>query len=165
MNEGSSVIIKTVTVIGVTGTMGANIAGIFASFGDGKVYCVGRDIEKVKKTPKQKLHNNMFYGASHQEEIVISLLSKYLSKRELTYYMAMINQEARQSQDCYTQIIQVIQEKEKQNKFCNSTKQYKRNNIIEYALQINLKEYYGWSITPPKDYKKVYKEQELFTSK
>ena len=42
--------IQTVTVIGVTGTMGANVAGIFASFGDAKVYCVGRDIEKVKKT-------------------------------------------------------------------------------------------------------------------
>ena len=42
--------IKTVTVIGVTGTMGANVAGIFASFGDAKVYCVGRDIEKLKKT-------------------------------------------------------------------------------------------------------------------
>ena len=42
--------IRTVTVIGVTGTMGANIAGIFASFGDAKVYCVGRDINKVKKT-------------------------------------------------------------------------------------------------------------------
>lgn len=42
--------IQTVTVIGVTGTMGANIAGIFASFGDAKVYCVGRDIEKVKRT-------------------------------------------------------------------------------------------------------------------
>lgn len=42
--------INTVTVIGVTGTMGANIAGIFASFGDSKVYCVGRDIEKVKRT-------------------------------------------------------------------------------------------------------------------
>lgn len=42
--------IRTVTMIGVTGTMGANIAGIFASFGDAKVYCVGRDIEKVKKT-------------------------------------------------------------------------------------------------------------------
>ena len=38
------------TVIGVTGTMGANIAGIFASFGNAKVFCVGRDIEKVKKT-------------------------------------------------------------------------------------------------------------------
>lgn len=42
--------IQAVTVIGVTGTMGANIAGIFASFGDAKVYCVGLDIEKVKKT-------------------------------------------------------------------------------------------------------------------
>ena len=42
--------INIVTVVGVTGTMGANIAGIFASFGDAKVYCVGRDIEKVKKT-------------------------------------------------------------------------------------------------------------------
>ena len=42
--------IKTVTVIGVTGTMGANVAGIFASFGDAKVYCVGRDLEKVKRT-------------------------------------------------------------------------------------------------------------------
>lgn len=42
--------IRTVTVIGVTGTMGANIAGIFASFGNAKVYCVGRDLEKVKKT-------------------------------------------------------------------------------------------------------------------
>ncbi len=43
-------IIRTVTVIGATGTMGANVAGIFASFGDAKVYCIGRDIEKVKKT-------------------------------------------------------------------------------------------------------------------
>lgn len=42
--------IKTVTVIGATGTMGANVAGIFASFGDVKVYCVGRDIEKMKRT-------------------------------------------------------------------------------------------------------------------
>lgn len=42
--------VNTVTVIGVTGTMGANIAGIFASFGNAKVYCLGRDIEKVKKT-------------------------------------------------------------------------------------------------------------------
>lgn len=42
--------INTVTVIGVTGTMGANIAGIFASFGNAKVFCVGRDISKVEKT-------------------------------------------------------------------------------------------------------------------
>ena len=49
--------IKTVTVIGVTGTMGANIAGIFASFGNAKVYCVGRSIEKVKKTIPRIVHS------------------------------------------------------------------------------------------------------------
>ena len=42
--------IDRITVIGVTGTMGANVAGIFASFGNAIVYCVGRDIEKVKRT-------------------------------------------------------------------------------------------------------------------
>lgn len=42
--------IKAVTVVGATGTMGANVSGIFASFGNAKVYMVGRDIEKVKKT-------------------------------------------------------------------------------------------------------------------
>lgn len=41
---------RIVSVIGVTGTMGANIAGIFASFGNVKVYALGRDIEKVKET-------------------------------------------------------------------------------------------------------------------
>lgn len=42
--------IRTVTVIGVTGAMGANIAGIFASFGNAKVYCLGRDKAKVENT-------------------------------------------------------------------------------------------------------------------
>ena len=46
----SNLSINTVTVIGVTGTMGANIAGIFASFGNAKVFCVGRDLSKVKRT-------------------------------------------------------------------------------------------------------------------
>ena len=42
--------IRTCTVVGSTGTMGANMVGIFASFGNAKVYCVARDIEKVRKT-------------------------------------------------------------------------------------------------------------------
>lgn len=42
--------IQTVTVVGATGTMGTNIAGIFASFGNAKVYMVGRNLEKVKKS-------------------------------------------------------------------------------------------------------------------
>lgn len=40
--------IKTVTVIGANGTMGRNISGIFASFGNAKVYMVARDIKKAE---------------------------------------------------------------------------------------------------------------------
>lgn len=41
--------IRTVTVIGANGTMGCNISGIFASFGEAKVYMVCRNIEDAKK--------------------------------------------------------------------------------------------------------------------
>ena len=42
-------IIKTVTVVGANGTMGANVSAIFASFGDATVYMVSRDKEKSMK--------------------------------------------------------------------------------------------------------------------
>lgn len=40
--------IQTITVIGANGTMGRNISGIFASFGNAKVYMVARDIKKAE---------------------------------------------------------------------------------------------------------------------
>lgn len=39
--------IKTVTVIGANGTMGTNVSGIFASFGNAKVNMICRDIDKA----------------------------------------------------------------------------------------------------------------------
>ncbi len=48
INEGYNMI-KTVTVIGANGTMGCNVSGIFASFGDAKVYMVCRSMEKAQK--------------------------------------------------------------------------------------------------------------------
>ena len=41
--------IKTVTVVGANGTMGANVSAIFASFGNAKVYMVSRDMDKSRK--------------------------------------------------------------------------------------------------------------------
>lgn len=41
--------IKTVTVVGANGTMGANVSAIFASFGGATVYMVSRDKEKSKQ--------------------------------------------------------------------------------------------------------------------
>ncbi|MBR5134371.1 MAG: 3-hydroxyacyl-CoA dehydrogenase family protein, partial [Clostridia bacterium] len=42
-----------VTVIGANGVMGTNIAGVFASFGNAKVYMVSRDIEKSKQAAQK----------------------------------------------------------------------------------------------------------------
>ena len=41
--------INTVTVIGANGTMGANVAALFAAFGNAKVYMVSREIEKSQQ--------------------------------------------------------------------------------------------------------------------
>lgn len=45
--------IKTVTVIGANGTMGCNICGIFASFGNAKVYMACRTQDKADKAKIQ----------------------------------------------------------------------------------------------------------------
>ena len=41
--------ISTVTIVGANGTMGRNIAAIFASFGNANVYLVSRSLEKSNK--------------------------------------------------------------------------------------------------------------------
>ena len=78
--------IRIVTVVGVTGTMGANVAGIFAAFGDAKVYCVGRDIEKVKKTiPRivQSVKANAI--AKNLIPADFSMLEKCVSESDLVF--------------------------------------------------------------------------------
>ena len=44
--------INSVVVIGATGAVGKTVSGIFASFGDAKVYMVGRDISKLEKSKR-----------------------------------------------------------------------------------------------------------------
>ncbi|QHQ60700.1 3-hydroxyacyl-CoA dehydrogenase family protein [Anaerocolumna sedimenticola] len=41
--------IKTITVIGANGTMGYNISGIFASFGNAEVYMICRNLDDAKR--------------------------------------------------------------------------------------------------------------------
>ena len=110
-----------------------------------------------KRTPYQKIHSNMWYGCDNLDLVVREILSRYLSKREVSYYMKEIQKEASQHKDSFIQVIQVLQEKENQPKFSNGTRQYKRNNIIDYALKENLK-VYGWSIHPPASRGKILKK-------
>lgn len=108
------------------------------------------DAEADKRTPAQKLHASEFFGydPQYQEAVVQALLNRYLNKKEVAYYMTRIRKVAKRFPDTFTQVIMVIQGKEKQPKFIKGTKQYKRNAIIDYVLKENLKEF-GWSIDPP----------------
>ena len=67
-------LIKTVTVIGANGTMGQNIAGIFASFGNTKVYMISRNIqdaikakEKASKSVKAEIIANNLIPKTYEE--------------------------------------------------------------------------------------------------
>ena len=42
-------VIKTITAIGADGTMGYTVAGIFAAFGNAKVYMISRTLEKAEE--------------------------------------------------------------------------------------------------------------------
>lgn len=129
--------------------------------GDEPLFPYEEETPKDKRTPAQKIHANEYYDSEYQELITQTLLSRYLTKREVAYYMAQIRKEAKLCKDSWTQVIQVIQEKEKQRKFMKDTKQYKRNAIIDYVLKENLKDY-GWSINPPSTRKERARDPELF---
>ena len=45
-------VINKVVVIGATGAVGKTVSGIFASFGDAKVFMLGRDLKKLEKAKK-----------------------------------------------------------------------------------------------------------------
>ena len=45
--------INKVVVIGATGAVGKTVSGIFASFGDAKVYMLGRDLKKLESAKKE----------------------------------------------------------------------------------------------------------------
>ena len=130
--------------------------------GDAPLYpFVEKIIPVEKKTTRERVRSNDFYEAENQERIAEHFLSKYLSRREVAYYMAQIRKEARYHKDSYIQVIQVIQEKEKQKKFAEGTRQYKRNNLIDFALKENLKDF-GWSINPPATRRERKSDKSLF---
>lgn len=77
---------KTVTVIGANGTMGSNISGIFASFGNAKVYMVSRDIEKSRKAV-EKAAQSVRAGSIKKNLIPAdySMLEKCVSESDLVF--------------------------------------------------------------------------------
>lgn len=86
--------IKTVTVLGANGTMGCNVAGIFASFGNARVYLVSRNIEAsvaaVERAGKSVRADAI---ASNLIPADYSMLEKCLGESDLVFESVSENME------------------------------------------------------------------------
>lgn len=78
--------IRTVTIIGANGTMGRNISGIFASFGNAKVYMVARDMKKAEAAKaKAALSVKAASIASRLVAADYSMLEKCVAESDLIF--------------------------------------------------------------------------------
>ena len=104
----------------------------------------------LKKAPKEKIFKQtdwLSLDREFQRDTVRRLLKSYLDNDAADYYITRIDEEQRQCNDTYSQVIQVVYEKQKQAKFQQGTKKYKQKCLIDFVFAQNLKEY-GWSIPP-----------------
>lgn len=83
-----------------------------------------------------------------QRDLILQILQKYLDEKLVEYYMSKIDNEQKKCKESYSQIMQVIYEKQQQPKFQQGTKSYKQKCLTEFVFTKNLK-LYGWSIEPP----------------
>lgn len=117
---------------------------------EGDVMLFPYEEKALKKAPKEKIFKQtdwLSLDGEFQRDTVRRLLKSYLDNDAADYYITRIDEEQRQSNDTYSQVIQVIYEKQKQAKFQQGTKKYKQKCLIDFVFAQNLKEY-GWSIPP-----------------
>lgn len=108
------------------------------------------EAKALKNAPKEKMFKQtdwLSLNGDFQRDTVRQLLKSYLDNDAADYYMTRIDEEQHQSNDTYSQVIQVIYEKQKQAKFQQGTKKYKQKCLIDFVFAQNLKEY-GWFIPP-----------------
>jgi len=117
---------------------------------DGDAMLFPYEEKALKKAPKEKTFKQtdwLSLDGEFQRDTVRQLLKSYLDNDAADYYITRIDEEQRQSNDTYSQVIQVVYEKQKQAKFQQGTKKYKQKCLIDFVFAQNLKEY-GWSIPP-----------------
>lgn len=100
-------------------------------------------LQSPKKTPSQPCESTQSLLQKIHNKLNI-----YLEEAEVLFYLTYLQDESIIGYDSYSQVLQVIEAKERQPKFQNGTKAYQRKSIMHYALQENLKEF-GWSIPEP----------------
>lgn len=101
--------IKTVTIVGSNGTMGANVSAIFASFGNAKVFMVSRDKEKSQKAALRSCKSVKADSImSHLIAVDYTMLAECVEQSDLVFESAAENLEIKI--DLHTRIGQSLRE-------------------------------------------------------
>ena len=132
--------IDKVTVIGANGTMGQNIAAIFASFGNAEVYLVSRTKQK------SILSKNKAYHSVRAESIVNKMipvdfdeLEECVNKSELIFEACKEDWDVKI--DIHTKISDVLRKADKmmpENIFVLEHQDFLLQNLQSYILKKNV---------------------------
>ena len=87
------------------------------------------------------------FDTDYQRDLISQFLNAIFDTDEAAYYLQKIDDEQQRSVDTYSQVLQVLYEKQRQPKFSQGTKRYKQKSLREFVFATNLKDY-GWSIEP-----------------
>jgi len=99
--------------------------------------------KKLESKPKKKTFKQtdwLSLDGDFQRDTVCQMLHSYFEDEEAAYYMAKIDEEQQRSNDTYSQVIQVIYEKQRQTKFQQGTRKYKQKCLKDFVFAQNLKE-------------------------
>lgn len=119
--------------------------------------------DKKPKTKKTRLCITDWkkMPADSQRDYILRYIKSYLKPEEVGYYIRKIDEAQSKCKDSYAQVIQVLYEKQQQEKYIRGTLAYKHKSLIDFVFNENLKEF-GWNIPPMK--KEQYKEPLLFST-
>jgi len=117
---------------------------------EGDMPLVPFETKKTKETERRlEVKDWSKMAPLHQRGVIVKFLTAYLKPEEVKYYLSKIDESQRLFPDSYAQILQVIYEKQRQEKFAKGTRAYKRKCLVDFVFRKNL-ENYGWSIPPMK---------------
>lgn len=131
--------IKRITIIGANGTMGCNIAGIFAAFGNCEVYMVGRKKEAVQKAVEKVILS------VKGDAIASNLIPKdYSDLEECIQNSELIFESTAENLEVKKEINQIISEVAKEDQIiCTGTSGLSIEKLAEYLPEKLRKKYLG----------------------
>lgn len=140
--------IKTVTVVGANGTMGRNVAAIFASFGDATVFMVSRSLEKSIEA-KSKAYQSV-RAESIKEKMIpadYSQLEECVKKSDLIFETCAENWKVKES--IHTQIAKTLGAVAKDKVICSGTSGLSITKLAECYPEMYRHQFMGMHMFNP----------------